>query len=84
MCALQLKDISSDRYVSFFTARHSSPEDLSGESSEETELSAFSFSFVQPFVKAVKNAIGWEDPGKPHQKSKTYFPFLKRNKLPSN
>lgn len=36
---------------------------------------------MQPFIQAVKNAIIWEDAEEPPQKSKSYFPFLKRKQI---
>lgn len=51
---------------------------VSGDSSDAPDASGFVFSVVQPYVQAVKQAIGWEETDTESKKSKTYFPFLKR------
>lgn len=50
----------------------------SEDSADETDPLGFSFSLVQPFVSAVKQAIGWEEVEEPPKKSRSYFPFLKK------
>lgn len=37
-------------------------QDPSEDSSDETDPSSFSFALVQPYLQAVKQAIGWEGP----------------------
>ena len=45
--------------------------------SNEEEISAFDFGLVEPFVRAVKDAIQWEEEGlEPPSKTKKYFPHL--------
>lgn len=39
----------------------------------------FDFALVEPFVKSVKEAIGWEEPKEAPQKMKKYFPNLKKD-----
>lgn len=50
----------------------------SDESSDDPETSGLSFSLVQPYVQAVKLAIGWEEADALSKKSKSYFTFLKK------
>lgn len=50
----------------------------SDDSLDESDPSGFNFGLVQPFVAAVKQAIGWEEAEEPPKKNKSFFPFLKK------
>lgn len=46
---------------------------------EGLEVSAgFDFGLIEPFVKSVKEAIGWEEPQEVQPKQRKYFPQLKK------
>ncbi|XP_077335483.1 uncharacterized protein LOC143981487 [Lithobates pipiens] len=60
------------------SSKHQDEMAVSEDSSDDTDASGFAFAMVQPYVQAVKQAIGWEDSNVEVRKSKSYFPFLKR------
>lgn len=44
----------------------------------DSNISAFDFALVEPFITAVKDAIQWEENPEPPSKTKKYFPHLKK------
>lgn len=52
------------------------------DSSEDADPTAFCFALVQPYIQAVKQAIGWDEPEETQKKARSnFFPFLRKHCL---
>ncbi|XP_077306678.1 ubiquitin-conjugating enzyme E2 U isoform X2 [Lithobates pipiens] len=57
---------------------HSQASESSSDNDGQEMSAGFDFSLVEPFARSVKEAIGWEDIISEPQKTRKYFPNLKR------